>query len=602
MYAFGGDDPKKASPVFTSQEELDAANALAQGISKRRGLLPAHAGTKVGDVKPIWEIDPSLNNVKPKALPFSVPNYVNRSDIQTSNGTAWYNDPQTGDVVDIDMSVLNQPRFKLTAQQQQADLAARAGKPITKLAAGGTVGGSGLSRLANMLPGISDSIIDLIENNPNNYSKQPTYNATTMRNMVTPYSKMAYGGNTSKEVEVEGNEVIETPDGDLSKVAGPSHEEGGVDLSIPNGSNVYSDRIKIDGRTMAQRKVAREKTLARLQKLQDKNPLDKLLKATIERTIETKGFEENKDMEIQKVAAKIYAPPKQKMAMGGKVNNNNSYAYGDDGSSDDPYYDKLGWHLPGFTGIGNGEDLLNPQLPNLTTNNTNLGIGKKPSFATQPVTADDETTVNTIGNPTLGDYVGMAGNIFNAVAPLANTKANAAAMKPNINRFRGFGRDAIAANDVAQNVAAGLRSSVNTDIDTSSNSAKMRNRNSATSVNTIRALDAVTDTGTNDAKVGANNAFANQMLSLLGQRSQLENIQDEKVMTGETARDIEDKADVDNYYSNKAQNLVNFGTNIQGLGKNINQAKTNKVDAKLLSQLSQYGLEFDANGNLISLR
>lgn len=111
--------------VFKTQEELDTANALAQGISTRRGLLPGHVGTKVGDAKPVWDIDPSLLNTKVKPKPFNLPNYVQRGDIQTSNGAAWYNDPQTGDVVDVDISVLNQPRFKKPQAEVKTDLMAR---------------------------------------------------------------------------------------------------------------------------------------------------------------------------------------------------------------------------------------------------------------------------------------------------------------------------------------------------------------------------------------------------------------------------------------------------------------------------------------------
>ena len=48
--------------------------------------------------------------------------------------------------------------------------------------------------------------------------------------------------------------MIETPNGMVSQLKGPSHENGGIDLNIPQNSDIYSKRIKIDGKTIAQRK------------------------------------------------------------------------------------------------------------------------------------------------------------------------------------------------------------------------------------------------------------------------------------------------------------------------------------------------------------
>jgi hypothetical protein len=71
-------------------------------------------------------------------------------------------------------------------------------------------------------------------------------------------------------------------------------------------------------------------------------------------------------------------------------------------------------------------------------------------------------------------------------------------------------------------------------------------------------------------------------------------------MGAEQQRDIADKMDTDNFYSNRAANLVNFGTNIQGAGRSLNVAKSNKVNMQLLSQLSKYGLSIDEDGNIIN--
>jgi hypothetical protein len=70
-------------------------------------------------------------------------------------------------------------------------------------------------------------------------------------------AEMKTGGKVP--VEIEGQEVVETPQGQLFQVQGPSHEQGGIDMSLPEGTDVYSKRIQIDGKSMADRKLAREK-------------------------------------------------------------------------------------------------------------------------------------------------------------------------------------------------------------------------------------------------------------------------------------------------------------------------------------------------------
>lgn len=44
--------------------------------------------------------------------------------------------------------------------------------------------------------------------------------------------------------ELEDQETILTPDGELSKIEGKTHEEGGEDVSLPNQSRIYSEYLK----------------------------------------------------------------------------------------------------------------------------------------------------------------------------------------------------------------------------------------------------------------------------------------------------------------------------------------------------------------------
>jgi len=512
------------------------------------------------------------------------------------------------------------------------------------MAAGGTA-----TNLAQAGFNVMDQIIGLFENDPRAYSEQPIYNASTMRNMVTPYASggtihikkenrgkftaaakkagmgvqayakkvlanpnasatlkkranfarnaakwhHAFGGEIGTvPAEVEDQEILETPDGQIFQAQGATHEEGGIQIEAPVGTNVYSDRLQIDGKTMQERKAHREKKLNKLSKLFDKSPSDQLLKNTLQRTQEQFDIEDTQDVAIQNAVNYITSP--DKFALGGTTGG-------------DPVLDFIVSMLGGplqkqqqaIDAFGKAPKVLSKDSTYVTDITNDAG---KVSTANTPKPSTDEGQGTDAGKLTVGDYLGLAGNAFNAIAPIVNTINNATNRKPNVNRFLGFGKDALRTNQKAQDVVAGLRSSALTDIDTATNTALSSNRNSAQGISTLRALDAITNLNKTKAQVAANNSYAGQLAGLLGQESELENMRDRVVMAGESQRDVEDKADYDNYYSNMAENLVNFGVNIQGMGKNLNTAHANEVDSNLLSQLSQYGLGFDKKGNLIKVR
>lgn len=51
--------------------------------------------------------------------------------------------------------------------------------------------------------------------------------------------------------ELELNEQFQMPDGQVGEVDGPSHEMGGIQTNLPEGTRVFSDRLKHNGRTFA---------------------------------------------------------------------------------------------------------------------------------------------------------------------------------------------------------------------------------------------------------------------------------------------------------------------------------------------------------------
>ncbi|MGL6106294.1 MAG: hypothetical protein ACRC0V_11210, partial [Fusobacteriaceae bacterium] len=114
---------------------------------------------------------------------------------------------------------------------------------------------------------------------------------------ATAPNMFAYGGKVP--VEVEGNEAAETPNGQLLDFKGPSHNNGGIDVDLPQGTNVFSDRIKIKGKSMADRKKNRERKTNALSKILNNNKQDLFVKNALGRVEETNAIEEQQDLDIQ---------------------------------------------------------------------------------------------------------------------------------------------------------------------------------------------------------------------------------------------------------------------------------------------------------------
>jgi len=62
------------------------------------------------------------------------------------------------------------------------------------------------------------------------------------------YQQYAMGGQSNNpNAEVEGDELMRYPDGSTQLMNGPSHENGGIPVNIPQGTEIFSDRLKLPG-------------------------------------------------------------------------------------------------------------------------------------------------------------------------------------------------------------------------------------------------------------------------------------------------------------------------------------------------------------------
>lgn len=109
----------------------------------------------------------------------------------------------------------------------------------------------------------------------------------------------------TRKINAEGGEVVQLPNGMATELQGPSHQQGGIDLNLPEGSVVFSDKLGIKDengnfKTLAERKSHREKEVARLDKLLSIRR-DPLLKNTLERIKKNNEKEESIDVMLQQL-------------------------------------------------------------------------------------------------------------------------------------------------------------------------------------------------------------------------------------------------------------------------------------------------------------
>jgi hypothetical protein len=118
QFAEGGDKGKTpGSNVYKSQMEIDAANQNAKAFALNHPWQSSlinpedvYVARNIGDPK-VQYVNPDGSQFVPQGTTrkkaMSLPNDVKPSDIQSYGNTYWYTDPHSGDIVDVDSSLVN---------------------------------------------------------------------------------------------------------------------------------------------------------------------------------------------------------------------------------------------------------------------------------------------------------------------------------------------------------------------------------------------------------------------------------------------------------------------------------------------------------------
>lgn len=421
----------------------------------------------------------------------------------------------------------------------------------------------------------------------------------------------AFGGQIP--VEIEGGEVGELPNGNIFEAKGASHEEGGIKTTLPEMTEMFSERIKIDNVSMADRKKKRIKKEITLKKLLEKDKTDVILKNTNNRLLEVNKNEDIFDKNIQSFVNTIMN------------NNNRSYAYGDTITDPEPPTDPIlfkKW-LQDKLALS-GKSFMESGLPSLTplsdiTNNSNTSnnqlmrgsvdplptlkskIDTNPTLQERLNNIDIDNTINKnksnfwekldgIKGLPYGDSIGLTGDLISTFGPFLNTLKNRSQDIPNINPFLLYGERGLQTLNDTKEYVNQVRDEKLKDLELSRNSAIKRGRNSARGVNTMRALDIANDMNFNNTSSDVRNQFAQQMMNILSQQAQMQNNQDQVVMQGEAIRDLSDRQDNDNFYTQKGRDIANIGYGLQNIGGRFNKFKSREDNLLMINQMKQMGL------------
>ncbi|MBO4581910.1 MAG: hypothetical protein J5701_06475, partial [Bacteroidales bacterium] len=454
------------------------------------------------------------------------------------------------------------------------------------------------------------------------------------------YTAPAAYGNPQQNVpiEVEGGETAQLPNGQMLGFNGASHEYGGIDVDLPEGTEIYSQRLTRNGQTLADRKVEREEKMKRAtQKVRDRVKEDKLAQNTLERLQMINDYQEAQDTAFQNgvrdLVSQIYGDdsgvyPKANAACGGRVKavygNKDFYPNSDDYN----YYEEMVKKMvdsnpynPGITseaaepnkGVvadfkdNNSYIPMSAVIPQRDENGEYVIpdeiVNYKYKF-NNPTTPTDNNTKTPwynqlLSSMTLGNMNVLAGNMFQGIAPYLTTLKQREGDMPNVNAWKNYNRDTLRTLNDAIDTYNRNRDTDLADLELNRRSMLNQARNSARGVNTLRALDNMISEQYQEGVDKINNSYNDIYMKLLGQIAANQTARDEKVMKGEEDRMLADIQDRDNFYRQLATDQAFTGQGIAQSGKDLNQQRQAMVALNNLNHLSKYPIEFDWLGRLV---
>lgn len=461
--------------------------------------------------------------------------------------------------------------------------------------------------------------------------------------------QMELGGMAQQvPINAEDGELLKKINGGVKKIDGASHAQGGENLLVDPGDKIFSKKIKVDGKSLADLMEEALKRESKIAEQRDKTGKDIALINALDRT---KGV--NKQMEasfegLQSLVKELTGDP---------INNNGAIPKMELGTGNDPLKDiygnitgstlysglkmdnlnledikyrlgKLGYDLDldskesvgglqeklGIKNDGKfGEDTLyalqnraftiEPEFAGLLNRDNDikekLGGLKELDLPTQYATplTDEQIAKASAGNSeksiyeqgfNLNNIIGTTGTLVNTLGPLMNTENSRLADTPRTNNFKDFGQESLKTIEGTEKFVEQLRANQMKELELSKNAA--RNKRTGRSANVDAAFAAVTDANAERARIGIDSGYANNMLNILNGKSALQTQIDQIVMSGDETSDNLNRASRDNYYTQRGNAIAGIGGGLQTLAKTFNTLDSNTKNLNLIELMEKEGL------------
>lgn len=393
----------------------------------------------------------------------------------------------------------------------------------------------------------------------------------------------SYRGN-QKKISVEGGEIMETPKGDILKMKGPKHENGGIPLEISDedlnsGSyNVYSNRVKgHTGKTLSKEKEGREKKIRRYEKYIKDNPGDLIAKNTLERLKMSSKLADTNALNLQQQIREAYEAGNAET----QIPEDGAPVQAAVGLSTQPgpkriISDKL---LESLKAISDESALgvipYNPKEDNseYEKNSTNPTPGKTSSAGS---------------NFTIGDGLGTIGMIYQGIAAKNAANNNMSRLDLEENIYNRYGHDAVLAEQNKQIINNLERDNSTQDVTLSSNALMDRLASSGRGINEVTAGMVSAQQAENKAIQDINaNHTKNEINNQDSMTKLLQGIQD-KYLSEEKAVQERNEQRLDTAQSAVDAAEVNMGDLLSRIGRVANEGLLREVMAKNVSQQSTH--------------
>jgi len=489
---------------------------------------------------------------------------------------------------------------------------------------------AGVHGLAQGVIGLNAAMLGNLLYNINNNPELANSNKNTgrMYNM---------GGEVDNiPVEVEGGEVARTPDGATELIQGADHEQGGVETTYPEGTEIFSKRIidPVTGKTMAQKEIEREIREKRIKKKYGK-PDNIISKKSYRKELGDLEIEREKDLSIMEYVNTLQefnqtqglqeevepqmAAYGRKSLMGdppGKTTPIATIATPEEveayreltkrGTTGNPSFYKP---VPNITQHGYidkktgqnvypaPDEILKDSIVTPSEKNLNTSSNLK-----DDIDLEDDDTMN---NPqkydlTTGDKLGIGSMLFGNVAGLAATVANRAGTKAPKNWYKDMYADSLTETGRMEGQLESSKLQSAKDIIESVNSSDNALQSSTRSINTLRALKGKNLTTKIEGLAKNNEVYNNAKNQLKQMKLQIQQARELARAKGEENKYNIEQQQRDNYYTNLSQDFANMASSGTGIAKVLNQ---NRYNERFLNTLNSSlgNIQMGQEGNIMNI-